>query len=178
MRISESENIKTDLEKKEHVNFIEIHDRDYIIGNDMVDRIGEEFGSRSFVITLYNALYSDCTLTCKITYYQHEKCISQYLKRFIKKYKKFKKQSSVMLFANDSCSSSNHYFSQNSTSYFHNKMGGYMRKKNKVEVNLVTQENVYAELKRYIQFHPMVLQVIGDIENYNIIMFEYYTDLV
>ena len=53
-----------------------------------------------------------------------------------------------------------------------------MRKKNKVEVNLVTQENVYAELKRYIQFHPMVLQVIGDIENYNISMFEYYTDLV
>lgn len=175
MRISESENIKTDLEKKEHVDFIELHDRDYANGKLMIGRLGDEFGSRSFEVTLYSTDSNDVetcikTITCKITYYLHEKCISPELKRFIKKYKKYKNSSGFI--PNYECTS------HSPKSYFYKKMGVYTHKNSTMTDSLMSREKVISELKKYIQYHPLFIQVVGSMDGYDVSGFDYFSPLV
>lgn len=169
MRLSETDNIKTNIEKRERVDYIEIHDRDYIRDNPTLDRLKDKLGSRSFDVTLYNALDSDYTcIICRISYYLHESCISQELKRFIKKYKKYKK--APLLVSRDT--------PQNPSSYYYKKMGVYMPNERKSEDFYALLDKVCRELKNYIQYHPLFLQVVGDVKEYEVSTFEYFTELI
>lgn len=174
MRLSETDNIKANIEKRERVDYIEIHDRDYIHNNPTLDKLKDEFGelgSRSFDVTLYNALDGDVTcITCRIFYYLRENCVSQELKRFIKKYRKYKNASNILLKHDDT--------QQSPSSYYYKKKGVYMPKKPNSENVVVLQDKVLRELKKYIQYHPVFIQVVGDIEKYEVGAFEYFAQLI
>ena len=177
MKLSETDDIKAGIEKRERVDFIEIHDRDYIRNNPTLDRLKDELGSRSFDVTLYNALDSDYTcIICRISYYLHESCISQELKRFLKKYRNYKNANGLM--RHDDTQNPNSYLSYLKSSTYHKKKWGYMPNNKKSDDIYTLRDKVYRELKNYIQYHPLFLQVVGDVEEYEVSQFEYFTELI
>lgn len=171
MRLSETDDIKSGIKKREILNHIELHDKDYITGNTIVDKMGDELLTSNFSVLLVKYADGDDeykNITCHITYYRHANCISQNLNRLIKKYKKYTK--SVFSESDKVETPSTYYYNLRKN----RAVGFYHQNTNTLSVGdrLGIGNKFVAEMKNYIQYHPLFLQIGGDIEKYDVVSWD------